>query len=619
MSLTTPNKEIIASIEEKFNNMEHMVGIEFSNEELSVLRDMFNAKGGNHPEIATPVRDQGQGKKEALVDVTSKFKNFCYLALVRVLPGFESSEYERFQDAFLAFKHGLGEEPSGDDVLVNLCVLERVLQGELDISLLSSDELSLTQGVKAYSESEVHLKTLAKMLESEYRFQFEDKSGRLHVTYMAKCHCKEILCDHGWSPRFILQIITREGQTVGAAHINMSELFISSSEADRVDNSQQHTPLSAFVDKTRDYPAQPKHNVAMNTFMQSEKELEGSYRKGVPVEPLSVKRRQSQSSRSETPRASDMRKQVSDDLVSMLGDQLNSRTEALENALAALLEERNMKVGSTPRSEVVTEESESDVESTILPSDSSTQLNRYKKSFMREGPVYNVRKSSTVLEPVNEISALTTTPKIDVVRGFQMTESMARMDRESVDKVYTINGLACPFKNPRLNFLVHFHTALGSCGIDSKHDPIDALDHIGTMKPQNPTEELIKQCIVRTFDFDEMCVISNPFRLPFIEIGMLVSESMLSKCLSILRSEYRALWFQEMKCLKVPSFHDEFSEFSTHTMVRNYRRDKNLERRHAIRRSSNQTSGESESDIKSGVKKQAAKPKVTRTLLGMSY
>jgi len=148
-------------------------------------------------------------------------------------------------------------------------------------NLLSNKTSTDDEDKEAYAQSEVHLKTLAKMLESKCRFRYEDKGGRLHIIYTGRCDCTEILCDHGWSPRFILQIIVREGQTVGA-DINLSELFISHAEQSNAGNSQQTTPLSAFVDKTKSFSPTP----AVNTFMQSANEVINMYgqsrKKSVP-------------------------------------------------------------------------------------------------------------------------------------------------------------------------------------------------------------------------------------------------------------------------------------------------------------------------------------------------
>lgn len=607
------DSQLKASIEKKLSEMKTTVGIEFTQEELNALKDMFRSTGSSTDGVQSPVQDAEQKLKQALVSINASKTNYCYLHLVRVLPCFMDSTFGEFEPVFESFKAGLGEEPKGPDVLVNLCVFERVVRGEIDKSVLAREPLTDAQGQAAYSNSEVHLKTLAKMLESRSRFDFEDKGGRMHILYKSSCDCKEILCDHGWSPRFILQLITREGQTVGAANINMSELFISEAEiANRV-NSVETTPLSAFIDKRVDYDSLREGN--QTSFVKPPRQTELPERLPFGNEGLSETQARMTDQQS-------LRNQISEDLVSMLSHQLDSRTEIFQDVLAKLLKDKELE--SNPRgmrrgSDVLTTETEtdSDLESTIMPMDSSTQLGRYGKSFMRQGPVYTVRKSSTVLEPVNEVSRLQTRNGIDVVKGFITTDSMARAERESVSKVYTINGLARPFQNPRLNFLCHFHTALGSCGLDPRLEPIDSLDHMGSMKPLNPTEELIKQCVVRTFDFDEMTIISNPFSLPFLEIGMQISESCLAKCLSLLRSEYKTLWFQEMKCLKVPSFHDEFSELSSHVIQRGHGRD--IRRRPVVRRASNQTSGGSESESRPETHRRPHASKKQRSVLGMPF
>jgi hypothetical protein len=240
------------------------------------------------------------------------------------------------------------------------------------------------------------------------------------------------------------------------------------------------------------------------------------------------------------------------DMVTMLSVSLEDRTNLLETALKELLK------GKMNASE---SGNDSECEGTVMPLDSSSQIGRYKKTFMRAGTVYNVGKGGTKLDRVREEFE----PSIvtDVVQGFVRTEGMEKSERESVDQVYSINGLAAPFKNSRLNFLIHFHTALSESQVDSKSDPMEAMEHIGELKPRNPTEELMKQVVLRTFDFDRMVIVANPFQLPFIEIGMLLSDSCLAKCFEFLRSEYRTLWFQELKCLHVPPFHKEFRQLST--------------------------------------------------------
>lgn len=610
-SSTSTSNSVVDSIEFKLKQAVTGEAVEFSTEELKFLQEAV--KFGKATDVAegTPVVKTEFKAKETLVNLSCKVKDHCYVSLVKILPSFEGSQIANLEPALDNFAVGLGPLPLGKDVLVNLCVMEMVLNGEAPVASLRTDSEDYPSEYGVYLKPEAHLKTLSKMMESKYKYQFKDEGGRIHVENTGRCECEDILCDHGWSPRFILQVIMREGQRVGA-DIDFSKLFITTDDVPRESarDSIQKTPLSAHVDKTHDYdqrtvsPLRPKRQEAQNNSYHSRNS-------GVSFSPDVRGCDNDQSER--------LREKVSSDLVTMLEGHLDSRTDALHQALEMLMEEKRRKVERRQSNQVESGETstdvDSEVESTISPMHSSSTLGRYKKSFMKSGPVYNVGKSSTVLAPVREVpfADFRETPEIAV--GFVKTEAMARIEMETLDKVYTINGLACPFKNSRLNFLIHFHTALSTCGIDPKAEPIDALEFIGSMKPHNPTEELIKQCILRTFDFDEMTVIANPFKLPIIEVGMLVSESMLAKVLTMLRSEYQSVWFNEMKCLKVPSFHDEFSKFSTSVITRHNPRER--VRHERVRRQSNHTSGESESGDRGTTLGRVSRTRKQRTLLGM--
>jgi len=602
-SSMSPRDFAIQSVERKLRIFGTGGSNDFTGLEVQILQEAFTAFKGVIFDTTFPADEEDTNARETIVNVASAEKNYCYLSLVRIIPSYKTSPIETFQAVLDCFATGLGPEPKGKDVMVNLCIMEMVLNDELTVDALRMDTFGHPKVWKAYHEAETHLKTLSKMAEAPNRYTITEEGGRMHVIHRGVCGCSDILCSHGWwATRYILQAIARDGQTLGA-DIDMSKLFITTDRVPDINNksSIQQTPLSAHVDKTLNYDKLTSEPLRVQPRPRAP---HVSYDTSRMNPPANVTGHQ------ESER---LRAQVSDDLVSMLEGHLDSRTEALENALAMLMEERKSKSQPVNRGYGSSNNDDSDIESTICPVDSSSSLGRYEKSFMRSGPVYNVGKSSTVLSPVNEEMVMHSDAQIDVVRGFIKTDSMRQIERQTVDKVYTINGLACPFKDSRLNFLTHFHTALSTCGIDPKSEPIDALEYIGLHKPQNPTEELIKQCMLKTFDFDEMTVIANPFKLPFIEIGMLISESMLAKCLTLLRSEYRSAWFSEMKCLKVPSFHDEFSQYSTATMNRTSTRSRSKPQR----RGSNQTSGDSESGDRNVGVSRTLRVKKQRTILGM--
>jgi len=270
----------------------------------------------------------------------------------------------------------------------------------------------------------------------------------------------------------------------------------------------------------------------------------------------------------------------------MLDKALQELTE--ETAKAKALNEtlrRSSELGIKGSAEAV------EVASTIMPNDSSSVIERYQRHFIDRAS-YNMRANRTELEPLSKRDQ---SPEYkDVVCGFMRTASMVVKEEEQKDRVYMINGLAAPFKDSRLNFLCHFHTALQECSFDPKMDPIDALQEIGESRPLNPTGELMRQVIQRTFDFSDMVVVANPFRIPFIEVGMNLTDTVVMKSLDLTLAEYKTAWFQEVKCLKMPPFHDEYTAYTT--AVRDPHRQGSYRRRRSSSRSVRSPSAKAEAE-----------------------
>jgi hypothetical protein len=253
------------------------------------------------------------------------------------------------------------------------------------------------------------------------------------------------------------------------------------------------------------------------------------------------------------------------EMLRLMGKSLDDRTALLEKTMAELLkvksEQAKVKITKeTIESQVTPDVSDDDSES-LFPVDSSSNFTRYKKSYMKSGPVYSVSRGKTRLEVVPEVQSLTSSK--DVVGGFVKTRRMEEVERSRNQRIHQINGLANPFRSSRLNFLVHFHTAFYESRMTVRDDPISTIYRLSSHRPRNPTEELMKQVVDTTFDLEREVVASNGYKLPYIEVGMLMTESTLVKCLDLLRSEYRSLWFEQMKCMRVPGFHDDFGGFNT--------------------------------------------------------
>jgi hypothetical protein len=369
------------------------------------------------------------------------------------------------------------------------------------------------------------------------RFDYSEEGGLFHVIRKhRRCACDEILCDHGWAAKFIIQAINRDGCIVGA-DIDFSALFVSKEAAGENFGEPETQPQK-----------QPSK-------LASVEESKG----WLPGETRSNNHHSYRRWREDTDK-------LSEDMSTVLGEHLEQRTQLLETAFQELMRvsaENKRLSEMVATQEESTQSEEDDAVSTIMPNDSSTVVERYlnPKKFMPQGSTYVMKDSRTVLEPISQI----TQPQVErqVVAGFVKTETMSQKEKDSVDRVYMINGLAAPYKSGRLNFLIHFHTALTECKFDPLKSPVDALEELGFQKPTNPTSELMRQVVQRTFDFDSRVVIANPFRMPFIEVGMHLTDSAILKSFDLLSMEYRTLWFGEMKCLKVPIFHSEYNEFST--------------------------------------------------------
>lgn len=553
------NKSIIyQSLEQKFEQVNRGEHVDFTPEEAIVLGELFRSRVQDDG-ISSLLLDSDLEQRLGLVKDIETSDGYCYASAIRMLPSLRSGGLENFRVAVEEFKNGLGRCPLGSEILVNLCLLDKVLLGELGVQSLRPSPGDIEGFAAVLLEDSQHIQTVSKMSTSKCRYDYEERGGLVHIKYQTTCSCEDILCTHGWASRFILQVIAREGRKIGGTRddVDLSQLFMRQEEPQQ-DNSIQNTPASAYL---------PKRNWQPRCEDLSEQS---------------------------------MRQQVSEDIARLLGDALNSRTAVIEDTMARILEEKRKSLraqpcGSSDYSQASGSELDSEVESTIHPIDSSSVTGRYSKRYMSPGTVYKVSKGKTVLEPLSEVSPLGLIP--NVVGGFQMTESMRKLDTETRQTVYAINGLASPFQNARLNFLCHFHTALKGCQTNSDKEAIIALEEIAGMRPRNPTEELIKQCINKTFDFEDMSVKSNPFKLPFLEIGMLITEAVLAKCLDLLYNEYRAAWFQEMKCLMIPNFHSDFLDHSTYVSDRD--RQGGIRRRNEIRRAPRSEDSKRETGAKS--------------------
>lgn len=364
-------------------------------------------------------------------------------------------------------------------------------------------------GQKVVATEDVYKTDLVQqMMSSNVRFTWEDLNGIHHIGgFIEEDDCEPIFCNHGWASRFVLCSMIARDVKVGA-DMDMSQLFNEFIQEEGMDS----TPVmrnDSFVGS----------NNLMSKIDDQNNEIE---RLNERIQAMQM----NSSNHASYSRNHKNREEIDDQMTELL----------------------TAKMRQNARKE----------QETILPNDSSSQIGRYEKKFLDNGTIYNVTgRGKTVLGVQTEIERPTITK--NVVCGYVKTKEMEQKERESLSRVAPINGLANPFKNNRLNLLCHFHTAIDCLRPQSDQlTNYDAIKYLSDFKSQTPSEELAFQMISRTFDLKHDVVIANPFKIPFLEVGMIISDDMLAKSLDMLRLEYKMLWFSEMKSMSVPVFHSEY-------------------------------------------------------------
>jgi hypothetical protein len=218
------------------------------------------------------------------------------------------------------------------------------------------------------------------------------------------------------------------------------------------------------------------------------------------------------------------------------------------------LEPKDFRV---PRQEV------EDVQESISPLDSSSQFGRYSKRFLDYGTVLS---DSTLRQQITDKLKVMSVDDGSIlemdnqlIKGHYSTEELKTGVTESIDQLQPINGLPRPFTNARLNFLMNLHTAIEETLELNKGSYLSSVIGISKTKSVKPHVKLLKTVIRSSFDLKLMHIQSNCFRLPYINVGMAISEKTLCILFDLLRIEYKTSWFDEFKGLKVPDFHGVYA------------------------------------------------------------
>jgi len=426
----------------------------------------------------------------------------CYVRLITSLPSYKNCRPIHLEDAIVTMTNNLGQNPLGLNILGELPLIDRVLRG-LDYVPNLAEEADLV-------DTSISGVFASRLMSSGVRYSWEEISGVHHIgSYLEGDNCSEVYCEHGWAARFVFCMIVGDGIHVGA-------------------NDDEIDTFAQFLGEWQE---------------------EVEYKKADKSRELEELTEKIKFLRTEVSNEASESKEGSQDRV--VGD------------IAELL-------SSKYKQDKMFEES-------VMPLDSSSQIGRYKNRYMKQGTVYDMEKRGktvlSVLEEhdnaLNQIPGSPSKPYNNVAVGYLKTKKLAEAEARSLVKIHPINGLANPFRSDRLNLLMHFHTAIDNIqpkSKDSQPSCYDAIRFLATFEALTPSEELANQMIIRTFDLKSNRVIANPFKLPFLEIGMLMSDNSLEQSLDLLRLEYKTLWFENMKSLHVPIFHSSYRTRKEHKL-----------------------------------------------------
>jgi len=438
-----------------------------------------------------------------LIEELAQEEGYCYLRAVVFFCDFARLPEQMFKELLIRLKEELGKFPTANEVHV-------------EVVLNFFD----TFGRKSWAANEVAIDLLRKRVkESKVKIRFTDTTTDVsHLEPLGEqpfCECSSPICTHGFNYEFASTLSLKRGRRWGASNFDMGEFL-----------SQTLQPEEEFDD----------------IYSQLEPEVEQvSKAKEVVNDWANNQLPSPQNSPPEDKNVLAM----------------ESRMKALELELQKSHQRENAKVKAPAPLSVVSR-------SELAPHDSSSVISRYGRHFMDQGTVLSPRTMHSAADRDDGRTVMTI--QDDLVSGFRMNEDLVRAEQASIRRLTPINGLPRPFTCRRLNFLANLHTGIQRA-VDRRPESLQvAMFRAMRRRPELPCDELLYQVLICTIDRSTNTFTSNAFSLPYIEVGMHITEDSIAKTFDLLESEFKTKWFQEMKNISVPNFHNRYSKFSKDTM-----------------------------------------------------
>jgi hypothetical protein len=244
------------------------------------------------------------------------------------------------------------------------------------------------------------------------------------------------------------------------------------------------------------------------------------------------------------------------DLADMLR-QMNNKMERLESEVKSVRADSAYDDGETQVTKKIRGLNHGN--RTIIPQDSvsNVRTNNYRSPAIRDSETFEKSVSSRQ-ECLYD----------SVIGGFAQTPEEKMEELEALTKIRRIYGLPQIFQNERLNFLIHIHKPLTRLLANGNDYPAqDTLYRIDDFmkrranKVRSQHEDLLYSVIETTVHKGR--IRSNPHNLPILEVGMSLTDKLAYICFASLYREFQTEWFQSMKDIDAPQFHNTYSDFKS--------------------------------------------------------
>jgi len=545
------------------------------------------------------IKNGENGGKEKLEYLDEKSRGGrCYLQLFRVMWIFMNQPIDDFKVLVDELVSQLGVDADASDVIAMYVKMFRVLSEDLSDGEFVVDDRMI-------------LRNYQQITSSRGRFRWSENDGVVHLDPSEEwtgCDCDSPVCEHGYNLRFIFTATVPQRRRIGASGFDMGAFMgkgISIESTVSHDSFATSLPPPPPVTKVRDWqkksssPGKQAGGIDKDEVYEAAKRMSEAHdkdrilpytdkylpEKEAPkeVKPnpksvlLKVRKRLAEMNSVEEPELRPVQSPkigVHHDGELTLGQEVEMlRMKLSEDARvaeknAALLrdlydskkrdEERHIEIQRR-----LSELSSQAGPSTIVADDSISQTAwnpERRRRYINEGTVIHRVSAKTMIEQASGRER--TVVSDGLIRGYIIDDDARDREQRIVSSIGDINGLTAPFKNDRLNFLANFHTGMRTALSFHDQDPVRSLFSFMKRTHIIPYDKLTKVVLSSTIDRSEGLFSANPFNLPYLEIGMLVSEDAIRKVIDLTYSNYKELWFQEMKGLEVPSFHSLYSSFN---------------------------------------------------------